>query len=131
MSGRVITIDNHVTRTDRADGADATTSTCPTPGRTSHGSLRRIIHAGVGRAHLSAGRSTSTPSRMCCAPAARTANRTAPTIAHIWLDNGYTGSTVAHAATTAAVTVEIVSRPKPKSGFTVQPHRRVVERTNG
>jgi transposase len=60
----------------------------------------------------------------------RRANRIAPTIAHIWVDKGYTGSTVTDAATTAGVTVEIVSGPKPGRGFIVQPRRWVVERTN-
>jgi hypothetical protein len=47
----------------------------------------------------------------------------APTIRHLWLDNGYTGQTVTHAATNAAVTVDVISGPKPKTGFGVQPRR--------
>jgi transposase len=43
------------------------------------------------------------------------------------VDNGYTGSTVAN----AAITLDIVSGPKPGSGFLAQPRRWVVERTNG
>ena len=54
-----------------------------------------------------------------------------PSISHVWLDKGYTGATVADAATKAGVTIDVVSGPKPKSGFTVQPRRWVVERTNG
>ena len=61
----------------------------------------------------------------------RQAKRVAPTIAHVWLDKGYTGTTVAEAATKAGVSVDIVSGPKPASGFRVQPRRWVVERTNG
>lgn len=61
----------------------------------------------------------------------RQAKRIAPTIAHIWLDKGYTGATVAQAAQRAGVSVDIVSGPKPASGFRVQPRRWVVERTNG
>jgi transposase len=61
----------------------------------------------------------------------RKAKPIAPTIAHIWLDNGYTGQTVADAAAKSDVSVEIVSGPKPGHGFIVQPRRWVVERTNG
>ena len=61
----------------------------------------------------------------------RKAKRVAPSIAHVWLDKGYTGSTVADAATKAGVSVDIVSGPKPGTGFIVQPRRWVVERTNG
>ncbi|MGO9509954.1 MAG: IS5 family transposase [Mycobacterium sp.] len=61
----------------------------------------------------------------------RKAKRVAPTIAHIWLDKGYTGVAVADAAAKAGVTVDIVSGPKPGHGFIVQPRRWVVERTNG
>ena len=57
--------------------------------------------------------------------------RVAPSIAHVWLDKGYTGSTVADAATKAGVSVDIVSGPKPGTGFIVQPRRWVIERTNG
>jgi transposase len=60
-----------------------------------------------------------------------TAIRGAPTIAHVWVDKGCTGSTVADAAAKAGVTVDVVSGPKPGRGFTVQPRRWVVERTNG
>lgn len=61
----------------------------------------------------------------------RQAKKIAPTIGHVWLDKGYTGTTVADAAQRAGVGVEIVSGPKPASGFRVQPRRWVVERTNG
>jgi transposase len=61
----------------------------------------------------------------------RRAKRLAPTISHVWVDKGYTGSTVAIAAAKAGITVDIVSGPKPGSGFLVQPRRWVVERTNG
>jgi transposase len=61
----------------------------------------------------------------------RRAKRVAPTINHVWMDNGYTGSIVAQAAIKAAVSVDVVSGPKPGHGFIVQPRRRVVERTNG
>lgn len=61
----------------------------------------------------------------------RKAKRVAPSITHVWLDKGYTGSTVADAATKAGVSVHIVSGPKPGTGFIVQPRRWVVERTNG
>jgi transposase len=54
-----------------------------------------------------------------------------PTIAHVWADKGYTGQAPALAATSAGVELEIVSGPKPASGFVVQPRRWVVERTNG
>ncbi len=47
------------------------------------------------------------------------------------MDKGDTGSTVAKAAAKAEITVDIVSGPKPGSGFPVQPRRWVVERTNG
>ncbi len=49
------------------------------------------------------------------------AKRVAPTIAHVWLDKGYTGQTVAESATQAGVSVEIGSGPKPADGFQVQP----------
>lgn len=61
----------------------------------------------------------------------RKAKHVAPTIAHVRLDKGYTGQTVTKAAAQAGVTVDVVSEPKPNSGFTVQPRRWVVERTNG
>lgn len=61
----------------------------------------------------------------------RKAKRVAPTIAHLWLDKGYTGQAVAGSATQAGVSVEVVSGPKPANGFQVQPRRWVVERTNG
>jgi transposase len=61
----------------------------------------------------------------------RQAKRVAPTIADVWADKGYTGTTVADVAAKAGVTVDIVSGPKPARGFTVQPRRWVVERTNG
>lgn len=49
----------------------------------------------------------------------------------VWLDKGYTGQAVAQAARRHGVDVEVVSGPKPAGGFTVQPRRWVVERTNG
>ena len=61
----------------------------------------------------------------------RKAKRIAPTITHLWLDKGYTGQAVAGSATQAGVSVEVVSGPKPATGFQVQPRRWVVERTNG
>jgi transposase len=61
----------------------------------------------------------------------RQAKRIAPSITHVWADKGYTGSTVADTAAKAKVTVDVVSGPKPGRGFTVQPRRWVVERTNG
>ena len=60
----------------------------------------------------------------------RRAKPIAPTLAHVWVDNGYTGQTVAAAAAKAGVTTEVVSGPKPGRGFVVQPRRWVVERTN-
>ena len=42
-----------------------------------------------------------------------------------------TGTTPAEAATAAGIKLDIVSGPKPADGFIVQPHRWVVERTNG
>lgn len=59
------------------------------------------------------------------------ANKTTPTIAHVALDKGYTGATVAQGAQRAGVSVEVVSGPKPASGFQVQPRRWVIEPTNG
>jgi len=61
----------------------------------------------------------------------RRAKRVAPTINHVWVDNGYTGSIVAQAAIKAAVSVDVVSGPKPGHGYIVQPRRWVVEPTNG
>ncbi|MDT5175775.1 MAG: hypothetical protein QOG37_3026 [Mycobacterium sp.] len=61
----------------------------------------------------------------------RKAKRIAPTISHVWVDKGYTGQAVTIAAAQAGVTVDVVSGPKPGCGFIVQPHRWVVERTNG
>jgi hypothetical protein len=60
----------------------------------------------------------------------RRAKRTAPTIAHVWADKGYTGSTVADAAAKAGVTVDVVSGAKPGPRIIVEPRRRVVERSN-
>jgi hypothetical protein len=60
----------------------------------------------------------------------RQAKRVGPTIAHVWLDMDYTGQTVT-APAKPGVTVDAMSGPKPKSGFTVQPRRWVVQRTNG
>lgn len=59
------------------------------------------------------------------------AKRIAPTIGHVWVDNGYTGQAHTTAATKAGVTVEVVSGPKPGHGFIVQPRHWMVERTNG
>ncbi|HYR14726.1 MAG TPA: transposase [Mycobacterium sp.] len=61
----------------------------------------------------------------------RRAKRVAPTTNHVWVDNGYTGSIVAQAAIKAAVSVDVVSGPKPGHGYIVQPRRWVVEPTNG
>lgn len=61
----------------------------------------------------------------------RKAKRVAPTIAHVWLDKGYTGQAVVGPATRAGASVEVVSGPKPTGGFQVQPRRWGVERTNG
>jgi transposase len=61
----------------------------------------------------------------------RRAKRLTPTIAHIWLDKRYTATTVAVAATKAGVSIDIVSGPKPASGFQVQPRRWVLDPTNG
>lgn len=61
----------------------------------------------------------------------RKAKRVAPTITHVWMDKGYTGSTVADSAAKALVHVDVVSGPKPGHGLVVQPRRWVVERTNG
>jgi hypothetical protein len=47
------------------------------------------------------------------------------------VDKGYTGSTDADAAAKAAVTLDVVSGPKPGRGFIVQPRRWAVEPTNG
>lgn len=57
--------------------------------------------------------------------------RTCSTIRKVWLDKGYTGSTVAAACTRAGIEADIVSGPKPTHEFVAQPRRRVVERTNG
>jgi hypothetical protein len=46
----------------------------------------------------------------------RKAKRVAPTITHLGVDKGHTGSTVTHAAAKAGVTVDIVSAPKPVRG---------------
>lgn len=61
----------------------------------------------------------------------RTAKPIAPTIAHVLLDKGYTGATVRDAAAKAGVRIDIVSGPKPATGFPVQPRRWILERTNG
>jgi transposase len=61
----------------------------------------------------------------------RKALRVAPTIRHARLDNGYTGQTVTDAASRVGITVDVVSGLKPKNGFTDQPRRWVVERTDG
>jgi putative transposase len=61
----------------------------------------------------------------------RRAKRIIPTIAHVWVDNGYTSSTAADTAAEASVTVDVVSGPKPGRGFIVQPHQWVFEHTNG
>ena len=46
----------------------------------------------------------------------RKAKRVAPTIAQIWVDNGYTGSTVADAAAKAGVTSTSCPRRNPAAG---------------
>lgn len=51
----------------------------------------------------------------------RQANKIAPTISHAWLVKGYTGPTVAAAATRAGVSVEVVSGPKPGHGSSSNP----------
>jgi transposase len=61
----------------------------------------------------------------------RKAKRVAPTIAHVWLDKGYTGQAVTDAAAKAGVSIDVVSGPRPAHRFIVQPRRWVVERTNG
>jgi transposase len=61
----------------------------------------------------------------------RRAKPIAPTITHVWLDNGYTGQMVANATAKASVTVDVVFGPKPGRGFIVQPRRWAVEPTNG
>jgi transposase len=53
------------------------------------------------------------------------------TVRHVWADKGYTGQAPAYAAAAAGIELEIVSSPKPASTFIVQPHRWVIERTNG
>jgi transposase len=60
----------------------------------------------------------------------RKGKRIAPTISHVWVDNGYTGQTLTTAAAAAGVTVDVVSGAKACHGFIVQPRRWVVERTN-
>jgi transposase len=77
------------------------------------------------------GHLTDERDRAAFAQLLRRAKRAAPTITHIWVDNGHTGSPVGDAAAKAAVTLEVVSGPKPDRGFIVQPRRWVVERTNG
>jgi transposase len=62
----------------------------------------------------------------------RKTKRSCSTVEHVWLDGGYTGPTVAHAAERHGVSIEIVGGPKaPSGGFRVQPRRWVVKRTNG
>lgn len=61
----------------------------------------------------------------------RKANKIAPTIGHVRVDKGYTGQAVGTTATKAAVSVEVVSGPKPGRGFIVQPRSWVIEPTNG
>lgn len=47
----------------------------------------------------------------------------------LWADQGYTNTLARWAATTLAITLDIVRRPRRQRGFTVQPRRWVVERT--
>jgi transposase len=47
----------------------------------------------------------------------------------IWADNGYHGDALAQAAAAAAITIDIVPRPRGSKGFHVLPRRWVVERT--
>jgi transposase len=47
----------------------------------------------------------------------------------IWADYAYHGDTLAKAATAAAITIDIVPRPRGGKGFQVLPRRWVVERT--
>ena len=61
----------------------------------------------------------------------RQAKPVAPSNAHAWVHNGYTGSTVADAPAKTAVTIDVVSGPKPARGFIVAPRRWVIEHTNG
>lgn len=48
----------------------------------------------------------------------------------MWLDKGYTGQAVTDSTAAAGTKTVIVSGPKPRTGFVVQPRRWVVERTN-
>jgi transposase len=61
----------------------------------------------------------------------RQATPIAPTIGHVWVDKGYTGDAIRTAVAQAGVSVDVVSGPKPRHRFIVQPRRWVVERTNG
>ncbi|MGB9222102.1 hypothetical protein [Mycobacterium sp.] len=47
----------------------------------------------------------------------RRAKRVAPTIAHVWLANGYTGTTVTWQPPKLGASIDIVFGPKPASGF--------------
>lgn len=47
----------------------------------------------------------------------RRAKRVAPTIAHVWLDNGYIGTTVTWQPPKLGASIDIVFGPKPASGF--------------
>jgi transposase len=61
----------------------------------------------------------------------RQAKRVAPTIAHVWLDKGYTGTTSPRQPPKPASASTSCPVPKPDGGFGVQPRRWVVEPTNG
>lgn len=62
-----------------------------------------------------------------------------PRLAHLWVDQGYSGSFVSWATTELGLSLEMVKRPPPccppgveppaQSQFTVLPRRWVVERT--
>ena len=79
-------------------------------------------------AHVTAG---DVQDRAAFAALLTEARRVCPTVSKIWADKGYTGAAVASACQQAGVELEVVSGPKPAGGFTVQPRRWGVERTNG
>ena len=59
-----------------------------------------------------------------------TAQAPCPRLTHGWMDGAYQ-ALVGWAAEMYQLTLEVVKRPKDQSGFTVLPHRWVVERTFG
>jgi len=61
----------------------------------------------------------------------RQAKRVAPTIAHVWLDKGYTGTTSPRQPPKPASASTSCPVPKPDGGFGVQPRRWVVKPANG